>query len=337
MPASLKPVSEQVVVIAGASSGIGRRAAERFAERGARVVVAGRTTEALDTLVAEITRNGGRALAVPTDVSDEAAVQALAERAVEAFGGIDTWINNAGVSVYGEFQQVPVADMRAVMEVNYWGQVYGAKAALPYLKKQGRGALLLVGSALSDRAVPVQSAYCASKHAVKALAESLRVELAHAGSEVQVTLIKPASMNTPLFDRSRTYMGVKPRPVSPVYDPDLVARALVYAAAHRTREISVGGGSKLLSTLEGFAGPLVDAWLTRTGEAGQQTNEPKPPTGPNSLESPLPGPGAVQGDFGGRGFSLYPWSRLHPRTALGIGALAAGALGGRRYVRGRRG
>ena len=322
----LKRLAEQTIVITGASSGIGRATARMAAQRGARVVVAARDAESLASLEQEIRRDGGRALAVPTDVAVEEQVQALADRAAEAFDGIDTWVNNAAVSIYGEFMQVPPAEMRRLMDVNFFGQVYGARAALPYLEQQGRGALIFIGSALSDRAIQLQSAYCASKHAVKALTESLRLELRHAGSGVQVTLIKPASMNTPLFDKAKPYMGVKPKPISPVYDPELVARAILYAAEHRTRDMAVGGGSKLLSTLESFAGPVVDAWMVRTGHRDQQSQEPKGPDGPHDLYAPVAGYGRVRGSFKGRGVSLYTWGRLHPRAALA--ALGVGALGG---------
>jgi NAD(P)-dependent dehydrogenase (short-subunit alcohol dehydrogenase family) len=324
---ALKRLNEQTVVVTGASSGIGRQTALRLAAKGASVVVTARNGTALAAVADEIRRAGGRALAVPTDVTDEAQVQALAGRAAETFGGIDTWVNNAGVSAYGSMEQLGSDEFRRVLDVNFLGQVYGCRAALPYLKQRGAGALICVGSALSDRAVPMQSAYCASKHAVKALTESLRVELEEAGSEIQVTLIKPSSMNTPLFDQAATHMGVKPKPMTPVYDPDLVAQAICYAAEHRTREIAVGGASKLLSTLEAFAGPAIDRWMAKTGSKGQQSKQPKSDHAPNNLFAPLPGKGSVRGSFPGRGVSLYNVARLHPRATL-AGALAAGLAGG---------
>src|SRR5215211_3098834 len=173
---ALKRLAEQTIVITGASSGIGRATALDAACCGARVVVAARDAEALTTLVDEIQRAGGRALAVPTDVAVEEQVRALAEQAAETFDGIDTWVNGAAVSAYGTFEQLPPGEFRRLIDVNFFGQVYGCRSALPYLKRHERGALICVGSALSDRAVQLQSAYCASKHAVKALTESLRVE-----------------------------------------------------------------------------------------------------------------------------------------------------------------
>src|SRR5688500_5696142 len=181
---SLKPIAEQVVVITGASSGIGREAALRFAARGARVVVSARDYDALEALANEIRSSGGQALAVPADVSDAAQVEELAAGAADRFGRIDTWVNNAAVSAYGTFKSLRLEEFRRVIEVNFFGQVNGCRAALPYLERQGCGALICVGSALSDRAIPLQGAYCAAKHALKGFLESLRTELAHGGSEV---------------------------------------------------------------------------------------------------------------------------------------------------------
>lgn len=323
----LKPLAEQVMVVTGASSGIGRATALMAAARGARVVLAARDADALATLETELRRAGGRALAAPTDVSVEEQVRALAARAAETFGGIDTWVNNAAVSAYGTFEQLPPDEFRRVIDVNLFGQVHGCRAALPYLKQQGRGALICVGSALSDRAVQLQSAYCASKHAVKALTEALRLEQEEAGTGVQVTLIKPASFNTPLFDQAATHLGVKPKPIAPVYDPDIAAQAILYAAEHRTRELVVGGGAKLLTTLEAFAGPLLDWWMVRTATRGQQSQEPRPEEAPSNLFAPLPGQGRVRGSFKGRRTSLYTAARLHPRAATLAAVAAAGVFG----------
>lgn len=332
----LKPITDQVVVITGAASGIGRATALKLAQEGARVVVSARDLEALTALEDEIRSQGGQALAVPADVSDWPDVQHLAQRAAETFGRIDTWVNDAAVSVYGAFQDIPLDEFRRVMDVNFFGQVHGCRAALPYLEEQGRGALICVGSALSDRAVQMQSAYCSSKHAIKALTESLRVELAEAGSEVQVTLIKPSSMNTPLFDEAATHMGVKPKPMAPVYEPEIVAGAILYCATHRTRDMSVGGGSKVLSGLEAFAGPVLDWWMKASGAKSQQAKEPKPDTAPNNLFAPLPGHGRVRGSFGGRSFSLYTAARLHPRLTAAASAALAGAFAGSRVLRSHR-
>lgn len=320
----LKPLAKQVMVITGASSGIGRETALQAAGRGARVVLTARDGGALAALEAEIRRNGGQALAAPADVTVAAEVDAVAERAVATFGGIDTWINGAGVSAYGRFEQMAPEEFRRVMEVNFLGQVHGCQAALPHLRATGNGALICIGSALSDRAVPLQSGYCASKHAVKALTEALRVELRHEGSAIQVTLIKPSSFNTPLFAQAVTHLGVMPRPMTPVYDPAIAAQAILYAAEHRVRDLCIGGGAKLFTSLEATAGPLLDWWLARTAVEGQKTNRPKSATAPNNLCRPIPGMGHVRDDHGGRRFSLYTSARLHPRQTVAAGATLLG-------------
>lgn len=326
----LKSIDEQVVVLAGASSGIGRQTALRLAEGGARVVVAARGADGLASLEDEIRRLGSEALSVPTDVADESQVYELARRAVERFGRIDTWVNVAGVSSYGAFEQTPPAEFRRVMEINFFGHVHGARAALPHLRHEGRGALIFIGSVLSDVSVPMQGAYCASKHAVKALSESLRVELEQENSGVQVTLIKPSSINTPFFDNAATHMGVKPRPAPPVYDPDLVAQTIVYAAEHRTRDLVVGGGGKMLTALEAFAGPLMDRALVLAGAKLQRSDDPKPASAPNNLFAPSPNGGRVRGSFSGRSVSLYTSARLHPRLAMAGATALLGVWGVRR-------
>jgi NAD(P)-dependent dehydrogenase (short-subunit alcohol dehydrogenase family) len=211
-----KAISEQVIVVTGASSGIGLATAQEAARRGARVVLAARNAHDLEHAVAEIRREGGDALAVPTDVTDYAQVQALAHRAVQEWGRIDTWVNNAGVSLYATFKEASLEDFRRVMETNFMGQVHGAKAALPHLEATN-GALVCVGSTLSDRGVPLQGAYCASKHAIKGWLDALRVELWREGSKVRVTLVQPSSINTPLFNKAKTQMGVMPMPIPPIY------------------------------------------------------------------------------------------------------------------------
>jgi NAD(P)-dependent dehydrogenase (short-subunit alcohol dehydrogenase family) len=334
----LKPVEDQVVVITGASSGIGRDAALRFGERGARVVLAARDIAALEDVADEIRSRGGQALPVQTDVTDYAEVQRLAGRAAEVYGGIDTWINDAAVAAYGTFEQMDLRDLRQQIDVNFWGQVHGARAALPYLKRRGSGAIIFIGSAASDRAIPLQSGYCAAKHAMKALTESLRTELQHEGSGVQVTLVKPASINTPFFDEALTLTGYRPRPVDPVYDVSVVSDVLLHCAEHRERDISAGGGSKLLSTVETFAGPIVDAWFARTGFKGQMTDDGKSAESPNNLYEPLTGDRAVRGPHPERKFSLYTSMRLRgnaPLLALGAAGTAFALLRTRRDRRER--
>lgn len=321
----LKPIEQQVIVITGGSSGIGRATALEAVRRGARVVIAARGEEALEATRRELEAAGGGALAVPTDVADVAQVRELGRRAVERFGRIDTWVNNAAVSIYGELTQVTPEEFQRVIDVNLMGVVHGAMVALEHLRERG-GAIVNVGSGLSDRAVPLQAAYSASKFGVEGFSESLRVELAHAKAPVQVAVIKPSSIDTPFFRHARTKMGVKPAPMPPVYDPALVADAILYAATQPARELQVGGPALLMS-LQQVAPRLFDWYLTLGGYRAQQTGEPKGAGDPDNLFASLPEPGAVRGEFGGTRFSPSTWLALHPlarRAALGGAAALAG-------------
>ena len=247
----MTPLENQVIVITGASSGIGRGTALGAARGGAKLVIAARGGEALDTARAEIEAAGASVIAVPTDVADDAQVDALARRAMEHFGRIDTWVNNASVSIYGDAVEVAPAEFRRVIEVDLMGTVHGAKVALAQMRTQEEGGTIVnISSGLGDRAVPLQSPYCAAKHAINGFSEALRVELEHAKLPVRVAVIKPASIDTPFFEHARSKMGVAPKPVPPVYDPDLVAAAILHAATHPVRELAVGGASAGLSTLE---------------------------------------------------------------------------------------
>ncbi|MGQ0562819.1 MAG: SDR family oxidoreductase [Gemmatimonadota bacterium] len=293
MPKSLK---DQVIVITGASSGIGLATAIDAARAGARVVLAARNHRDLETAVAEIEREGGDALAVPVDVADFAQVQALANRTIEQYGRIDTWINNAAVSSFGLFKDQEVEEYRRIMEVNFLGQVHGAKAALPHLE-QTAGALICVGSTLSDRGVPYQGAYCASKHALKGWLDALRVELLHERSRVRVTLVKPSSINTPLFNKARTHLGVMPQPIMPVYDVSLAVEGILRAATGNERDVFVGGGGKALSTAERISPKLVDMHQLKTGFTAQKSKWAKSAAAPNNLYEPVAYDGGISGDF----------------------------------------
>ena len=325
-----RPLAQQVVVITGAGSGIGRETALTFARRGATVVVAARSPDALDSLVAEVGRLGGRGLAVPTDVSDHRQVEALAQRAAEHFGRIDTWVNNAAVSTYGTVEQMTPEELRRVIEVNLLGQIYGMKAALPHLQATGDGVLINVSSALARRGVVLQAAYCAAKHGVVGFAEALRMELRHEGSRVAVVDVLPSSINTPLFGHARSKLGVQPMPIPPVYEPTVVADTIVAVAERPVRMVFAGGMGKLLEVGQRISPALVDRYLLGPGKVVENQQTDRPDDGVDNVDAPLDEVGATAGEFGqnSRSRSLYTeLLGLHPnRVRALVGAtLAVGA------------
>lgn len=236
----LKRLNEQVIVITGASSGIGLVTARRAAAAGARVVLVARSSDVLSDAVSDIESRGGQALYVAADVADEAQLRDAAEAAIERFGGFDTWVNDAGVGLYGRAISIPIRDQRRLFETNYWGVVHGSMIAVEHLRKKG-GTLVNVGSDVSDTPVPFQATYCASKHAVKAFTDSLRLELAAERSPLSVTLIKPSAIDTPYLEHSRVYAPVAPRDTRR-YPPELVADAILRAAERPVKEVLVGRG-----------------------------------------------------------------------------------------------
>lgn len=316
--------SHKVVVITGASSGIGRETALEFAQRGATVVAAARNQEALETLAAEIQRIGGEALPVVTDVSDFAQVSALASRTADRFGRIDTWVNNAAVSTYGTVEQMAAEELHRVIEVNLMGQIYGMKAALPFLRRSD-GTLINVSSALAERAIPLQAAYCAAKAGIVAFGEALRLELRKEGSKVRVVDMLPSSINTPLFTHARSKLGVKPKPVGRVYEPSVVAEAIVAAADHPVRQVHAGFAGRLLDVAQRVSPSLVDRYLTGPGDAikGQRTDIPDDAS--DNLFTASTGPGRTTGEFGERSKSTSSYTRLlAPHPSIGRVAAATG-------------
>lgn len=321
MKLRLKPVRDQVIVITGASSGIGLATARLAAARGARLVLAARSGDALQELVGEIRRNGGRAIAVECDVGREEDVQRVADAAIREFGGFDTWVNNAGASVYGPALAISTEDMRRVVDTNLFGVISGSRAAVPHLRQRG-GALINIGSETSDRAVPLQAIYSASKQAVKGWTDALRSELEMEGAPVSVTLIKPGPIDTPYTRHAKNYMEDQPTHVPPVYVPDSVARAILHAASTPVRHLVVGGGAKFVMGLEKLSPRLADTMMRRV--VGPGTHSGRPPTHDEALHT-AGGTLEERGDYQGMARrSLYTESAMHPVVA-GIVALAAGA------------
>ena len=320
MKVTLLPLHEQTIVITGASSGIGLVTARHAARRGARVVLAARNDGDLRHAVEQIRRDGGRAIHLVTDVSDPGQVEALADRTIAEFGSIDTWVNNAAVSLYGRIMEVPVGDFRRQMDVNYWGQVYCCRVAVERKRERG-GALINVASALSDRAIPLQGNYCAAKHALKGFTDALRMELEEEGVPISVTLVKPASIDTPFFEKARTYLGVEPQPVPPVYAPEVVADVILTAAQQPIRELIAGGAGAKLSVAR-YAPRLADLYMERWTFASQGTEQPVNGR-PDNLYAPVPSDGGERGrNWQGhtRESSLYTAAMLHPLRALVVGA-----------------
>ncbi|MDQ3255217.1 MAG: SDR family oxidoreductase, partial [Acidobacteriota bacterium] len=236
MDVKLKKLNEQIIVITGASSGIGLSTARMAAKRGARLVLAARSGNALRQLTDELTRDGGKAVSVVADVSRQEDVAAIARKAQEAFGGFDTWVNNAGIGMYGKLEDVAIEDMRRLYETNVWGLIYGSLEAVKHLKRRG-GALINVGSTVSERAIPLQGIYSSSKHAVKGFTDALRMELEHDGAPISVSLVKPGAIDTPFTTNAKNYLDREPHHVPPVYAPEVVAEAILHCAETPVRDV----------------------------------------------------------------------------------------------------
>jgi short-subunit dehydrogenase len=325
MGVQLKPLAEQVMVITGADSGIGLATARLAAKRGACVVLSSRNEAELARIAAELIRGGAKVEWHAGDVADLQTMMELAEVAIQAFGRIDTWVNNAGVSIYGMIEDVPLDDARRMFETNYWGMVNGSLAALPYLKANG-GALINVGSIVSDTFIPLQGHYGASKHAVKKFTDALRVELEHQNAPVQVTLVKPGAIDTPFPQHAANYMDAEPRHPHPVYVPEVVARAIVHCAANPRRSVTVGGGGRMMAMM-GEAMPRVADVMNQGMFRQQKRSRPSSLPQEETLWSPPSSTGRARGEQPGyvMRHSAYTAASLHPvRTGLALAAVAVG-------------
>jgi NAD(P)-dependent dehydrogenase (short-subunit alcohol dehydrogenase family) len=311
---------EQVVVLTGASSGIGRATARELGARGAKVAVFARNADALENAVAEIEAAGGEGLAVPGESASDEDVERLFARAVERFGRVDTVVASVMLTVYAETEGLELAELQRVLDVNFVGRVRTFQAALPHLKRT-RGTFVDVNSALAYRGIPLQAAYCASKAAGRTYFESARVEQEKHRTGVDVCLILPGGFNTPQFDRGRTKLGLQPQPVPPIYQPEIVARAIAHCCEHPQRELPVTwGAQKLLwgQKLSPRAGDLV---LLRNGWKGQTTGEPKPESAPDNLWETIPGDPGAHGRFDDRSRTTSAWTAA--RIKLGkVGSVA---------------
>ncbi|HJV52589.1 MAG TPA: SDR family oxidoreductase [Noviherbaspirillum sp.] len=328
MKIRLKKLSEQVIVITGATSGIGLTTARRAAERGAKVVLVARNEDALKQLTFELSKQGHEAIYVVADVGIEEDVRKIAQAAIQRFGGFDTWVNNAGISIFGRAEDVSLEDQRKLFQTNFWGVVHGALVAVEHLKQRGGGAVINLGSEVSDRALPLQGAYSASKHAVKGFTDSLRSELEAEEAPIAVTLIKPSAVDTMFVEHAKNYLDVEPRLPPPVYAPEIAADAILHAAENARRDIFVGGAAKLVSSSAYYAPRMVDGYVRRFLLGQQKSDMPARDRSQNSLY----GPGSDLQERQGRSHvfesSLYTQAALHPRVTwalmFGVGlALAA--------------
>ncbi|MGQ3411276.1 SDR family oxidoreductase [Natrinema sp. LN54] len=333
---NLKSLEEQTIVITGASSGIGLTTARTAADRGARVVLAARSEDALREATEEIRDDGGEAEYVVADVGDRDDVREIADTAAETYGGFDTWVNGAGISIYGKLTEVPVEDMREQFETNVWGVVYGSLEAAEHLKgKDGGGAIINIGSIVSDRAIILQGSYSASKQAVKGFTDSLRMELERADEPVSVTLVKPSAIDTPFAEHAKNYMETEASLPAPVYAPETVARTILDAAADPQREVTVGGGGKNMVAMGRTLSSAMDT-LMETVFVDQQ-RKAEPPTESDGLEDPT-GDLEERGGYEGHVAESSLYTRLRQRrvSPVVVAGLAATALyAGYRMIRGR--
>jgi NAD(P)-dependent dehydrogenase (short-subunit alcohol dehydrogenase family) len=330
----------QTVVITGASAGIARATAVQFAARGAKVALLARGRAGLEAAAKDVQSAGGTPLVIATDVADAEQVERAADRVEAELGPIDVWVNVAFTSVFAPFHQISAAEFRRVTEVTYLGYVYGTMAALARMRPRNRGTIVQVGSALGGRAIPLQSAYCGAKHAVNGFTESLRTELMHEHSAIRVTVVQMPAVNTPQFSWVLSRLPRHPQPVPPIYQPELAARAVVYAADHPRRK-QYWVGSSTVGTLVGqkLAPALLDRYLARTGFDAQQTPEPVPADRPHNLWEPRDADDdhGAHGIFDGKAHRTDPqeWCSRHPGLATAAALAATGLLAAATRWRGR--
>jgi NAD(P)-dependent dehydrogenase (short-subunit alcohol dehydrogenase family) len=326
----------EVVVITGGSAGVGRATAVAFAKRGAKLGLLARGRERLEAARAEVQSYGTDAILLPTDVADAQAVEDAAEQVEKRFGPIDVWVNNAMTTVFSPFIEITPEEYKRATEVTYLGAVYGTMAALRRMRPRDRGSIVQVGSALAYRSIPLQAPYCGAKHAILGFTMSLRTELLHDGSRVRLTMVHLPAMNTPQFSWCRTRLPRHPQPVPPIFEPEVAAEGIYWAAHHSRRELLVGGPTFEAVVGNKVAPDVLDYYLARTGYDAQQTSEPVDPDRPNNLFEPVTGNWGAHGIFANRSknYSSQLWATTH-RLWLGLGSISAAMLG--YYLMHRRG
>jgi short-subunit dehydrogenase len=340
MSVKLRNINEQVMVITGATSGIGLTTARTAAEQGAMLVLAARGTDALDQLASELRQKGTQVATVAADVGKQEDVERIGQAAMERFGRIDTWVNNAGISIYGRLEDVPMQDQHRLFDTNYWGVVYGSMEAVKHMKTRGGGAIVNIGSELSDRAAPLQGVYSASKHAVKGFTDALRMELEKEGAPISVTLVKPSAIDTMFTAHAKNYMEKEPALPAPVYAPELVADTILYAARHPRRDVFVGGRARLVSASAQAMPRAMDRFMKALMFRQQKSKLASAPGRRDALHAPHPGQELRQrGGASGSVVEHSPYTAMALRTRpfaaamLGGGALLAAWGLARRFAR----
>ncbi len=315
-----------VVVITGASAGIGRATVREFAKNGAHIALLARGEEGLEATRREVEEAGGKALVISVDVADQEAVENAASRIEEELGPIDVWVNNAFVGIFSEFLEMTPEEYRRVTDVTYFGQVWGTMAALRRMVPRNRGSVVLVGSALAYRGIPLQSAYCGAKHAVQGFHDSIRTELLHKKSNVHVTMVQLPGVNTPQFDWARARIPNKPKPSGGIYQPEVAAKAIHFAAYSKRKQVYVGVPALEAILGDKIASSLLDRILAKIGYSGQQRPEPIGPHRQDNMFEPVPGDHGAHGSFDAKARSFSPqlWATMHRgKLALAAGALTA--------------
>jgi NAD(P)-dependent dehydrogenase (short-subunit alcohol dehydrogenase family) len=320
--------TSEVVVITGASAGVGRATARNFARHGARIALLARGTDGLEAAQREVQELGGTAMVIPVDVANPEQVEAAAARVEIDLGKIDIWINNAMASVFSPIKEMTPEEFRRVTEVTYLGYVYGTLAALKRMLPRDRGVIVQVGSALAYRGIPLQSAYCAAKHAVQGFCDSLRCELLHDNSGVRLTMVQLPALNTPQFGWVKSRLPRKAQPVPPIFQPEVAAEAIYFAAHNPRREFYVGAPSVAVISINKLAPGLLDYILAHTGYDSQQYDGAEDPNRPNNLWQPVPGDHGAHGAFDARARNWSPqlWTSQH-RTLLAMGVAAFAVSG----------
>jgi len=324
----VKETAREVVVVSGASAGVGRAVVREFAKRKASIGLIARGKERLELARQEVEQQGGEGLVLPADVADAEKVEEAARQVVAAFGRIDVWINNAMTTVFAPLKQIRPDEFKRATEVTYLGCVYGTMAALKQMLPKNKGTIVQVGSALAYRSIPLQSAYCGAKHAIVGFTDSLRCELIHDHSDIHLTMVHLPAMNTPQFSWCRTRLARHPQPVPPIFEPEVAARAIYYAAHHRRREIYVGAPTAKAIYGQHFAPGFADWYLGTHGYESQQTSEPVPSDRPDNLFEPVRGDYAAHGIFTNvaKTRSLQNWMNLR-RIPLGVAVAGLAGLG----------